>query len=153
MVQTQKSQETGNKFTVTDCSNFEKRCSGAHLVSFLFYCYCKVDSYALIKCQIGGVIIFIFISETQLHLKCCFIHRGYLSGIFHYITLFWAYLIPRALVLWALARRLARAYRNRYNIIDHGHKKNYVFFQRPINGCIEGVLYWCKYPFLTFLDK
>ena len=31
-------------------------------------------------------------------------------------------------------------YRNRYNIIDHGHKKNdfYVFFQRPIKS-VEGL--------------
>ena len=30
----------------------------------------------------------------------------------------------------------------------------YDFFQRPINfGVLEGVLYWCKYPILTFLDK
>ena len=28
------------KFTITDCSNFDKRCSGAHFVSFLFYYYC-----------------------------------------------------------------------------------------------------------------
>ena len=28
-----------------------------------------------------------------------------------------------------------QGYRNRYDIIDHGHKENnlYVFFQRPIN--------------------
>ena len=36
-----KSQEIGIKFTSTDCSNFDKRCSGAHFVSFLFYSYCK----------------------------------------------------------------------------------------------------------------
>ena len=30
----------------------------------------------------------------------------------------------------------SQAYRNRYNIIDHGHKKNYfyVFFQRRIKS-------------------
>ena len=29
------------KFTITDCSNFDKQCSGAHFVSLLFYYYCK----------------------------------------------------------------------------------------------------------------
>ena len=32
--------EIGIKFTITDCSNFDKRCSGAHFVSFLFYYSC-----------------------------------------------------------------------------------------------------------------
>ena len=29
------------KFTITDCSYFDKRCSGAHFVSFLSYYFCK----------------------------------------------------------------------------------------------------------------
>ena len=37
----QKSQEICIKFTITDCSNFDKRCSGAYFVPFLFYHYCK----------------------------------------------------------------------------------------------------------------
>ena len=40
MVSTQKSQEIGIKFKIIDSSNFDKRCSGAHFVSFLFYYYC-----------------------------------------------------------------------------------------------------------------
>ena len=35
------SQEIGIKFTIIDCSNFDKRCSGTHFVSFLVYYYCK----------------------------------------------------------------------------------------------------------------
>ena len=42
MVWTQKSQEIGIKFTITDCSNFDKWYSGAHFVSFLFYYYCNL---------------------------------------------------------------------------------------------------------------
>ena len=41
MVQTKKSQEIGIKFTITDCSNFDKQSSGAHFLSFLFYHYCN----------------------------------------------------------------------------------------------------------------
>jgi hypothetical protein len=29
----------------------------------------------------------------------------------------------------------------------------YMFSKTYKLWCIEGVLYWCKYPFLTFLDK
>ena len=43
MVNPEKSQEIGTKFTFIDCSNFDKRRSGAHFVSFLFYNYCKTD--------------------------------------------------------------------------------------------------------------
>ena len=39
-METKKSQEIVIKFTFTDYSNFDKRCSGAHFVSFLFYYYC-----------------------------------------------------------------------------------------------------------------
>ena len=40
-------------------------------------------------------------------------------------------------------------------IIDHGHKKILlcIFSKTYKLWCIEGVLYWCKYHFLTFLDK
>ena len=38
-----KSQEIGMKYTITDCSNFDKQCSSAHFVSFLFYCNCSKD--------------------------------------------------------------------------------------------------------------
>ena len=49
------------------------------------------------------------------------------------------------------ASKLNQGYRNRYNIIDHGHKKYfYIFFQRSINF---GVYRGRKYPFLTFFDK
>ena len=37
-----KSQEIGIKLTITDCSNFENRCSGAHFVSFLSYYNCTL---------------------------------------------------------------------------------------------------------------
>ena len=37
-----KIQEIGIRFIITDCSNFEKRCSGAHFVSFLFCYYCTI---------------------------------------------------------------------------------------------------------------
>ena len=40
MSKTQKSQEIDIKFTITDHSNFDKRCSGAHFVYFLFCYYC-----------------------------------------------------------------------------------------------------------------
>ena len=43
MVWTQKSQKIGIKFTITDWSSFDKQCSDAHFVSFLFYYYCKVE--------------------------------------------------------------------------------------------------------------
>ena len=36
-----KSQEIGIEFTTTDCSNFDKRCSDAHFMTFLFYYYCN----------------------------------------------------------------------------------------------------------------
>ena len=41
--------EIGMKFTITDCSDFDKRCSGAHFVSFLFYYYCTKshNTYAI----------------------------------------------------------------------------------------------------------
>ena len=45
VVETQKSQEIGIKFTITDSSNFDKRCSGAHFVSFLFYYYFTLSMY------------------------------------------------------------------------------------------------------------
>ena len=51
MVQTPKSQEIGIKFTVTDCSNFDERCSGAHFVSFLFYYYCIIDPTDYLSCK------------------------------------------------------------------------------------------------------
>ena len=40
MVQIPKSQEIFVKFTIAECSNFDKRCSNAHFVPFLFYYYC-----------------------------------------------------------------------------------------------------------------
>ena len=48
-----------------------------------------------------------------------------------------------------------QGYRNRYNNIDFGHKKSFLCISSKTYKfwCIEDVLYWCKYPFLTFLDK
>ena len=43
MVKSQNSQDIGIKFTIIDCSNFDKRCSGAHLVSFLSYHCCLAN--------------------------------------------------------------------------------------------------------------
>ena len=45
MVEIQKSQEIGIKFTTIDSSNFDKRFSGAHFVSFLFCYYCTVRMF------------------------------------------------------------------------------------------------------------
>ena len=45
---TQKSQEINIKFTITDCSNFDKRCSGAHFVSLLLY-YLTIAILVIIK--------------------------------------------------------------------------------------------------------
>ena len=53
-----KSQEISIKFTVTDCFNFEKRCSGAHFVSFLFYYYCNYVQNMYLKddvCTCSGM--------------------------------------------------------------------------------------------------
>ena len=36
-------QESGIKFTITDCSNLDKWCSGAHFLSSLSYYYCKIS--------------------------------------------------------------------------------------------------------------
>ena len=41
-----KNQEIGIKFTITDCSNFDKRCSSAHFVSFLFYYIFQIFSFS-----------------------------------------------------------------------------------------------------------
>ena len=41
MVQTPKSQNDWIKFTIVDCSNFDKQCSDAHFVPFLFHYYCN----------------------------------------------------------------------------------------------------------------
>ena len=48
-----------------------------------------------------------------------------------------------------------KGYKNRYDIFDHGHKKLLlcIFSKTYKLWCIEGVLYWCKYFFLTFLGK
>ena len=51
MVEIQKSQEIGIKFTTIDCSNFDKRCSGAHFVSFLFYYYCTFILFPIFDSQ------------------------------------------------------------------------------------------------------
>ena len=48
-----------------------------------------------------------------------------------------------------------QGHRNRYDIIDHGHKKKLlicIFSKTYKLMCLEGVLYWCKSPILTFLD-
>ena len=38
-----KKRQVGIKFIITDCSNFDKRRSGAHFVSFLFQYYCTLN--------------------------------------------------------------------------------------------------------------
>ena len=39
------SQEIGIKFTITDCSIIDKRCSVPHFLSFLFYYYCTTLTF------------------------------------------------------------------------------------------------------------
>ena len=66
-----KSQEIGFEFTITDCTNFDKRCSGAHFTVARFQpnklCffhefnnYVQVLSQALMDCFIHIFMIFYF---------------------------------------------------------------------------------------------
>ena len=50
---TQKSQEIGIKLTITDYSNFDKWCSDAHFVSFLFPYYC-MHNFAELGLDMGN---------------------------------------------------------------------------------------------------
>ena len=50
-------------------------------------------------------------------------------------------------------KRETKGYRNRYDVIDHGHKKiTFMYFFKDL-WCIEGILYWSKSPIVTFLDN
>ena len=74
MVWTHKSQEIGIKFTITDCSNFDKRCSGARIVSSLFYYYCTIVKICWIRQKSKNVCLF-----TANHVWL-FIHLNFGQG-------------------------------------------------------------------------
>ena len=57
MVEPPKGHEIVIKFTNTDCSNFDKRCSGANFVSFLFYYYCKAAVAPRRSAETGAIAI------------------------------------------------------------------------------------------------
>ena len=57
VVITQKGQEIGIKFTITDCSNFDKRCSGAHFCVFLILLLMYVQFRIVLCLQKVGIIL------------------------------------------------------------------------------------------------